>query len=238
MPDRFVVPAPLEPGLLRLADSEAQHMARVLRKQVGDEVELFDGAGRVATARIVEISKRHTDLDVADIHEENEPSAPRIRLLVAAPKGDRFRWLVEKVTELGIDELCPIRTQRTVVDPGSTKLHKLEQTSIAACKQCGRNRFLRIVEPQDFDAALAAAIAAGETLVYGGIGGPSLADWRRQSPALPDTITLVVGPEGGFTPQEFDALTQANATPVTIGPHTLRTETAAIALSAALVSLR
>lgn len=237
MPDRFVVPAPLEPGLLRLADSEAQHMARVLRKQVGDEVELFDGAGRFADARIVEISKRHTDLEVSTVHEEEEPSTPRVRLLIAPPKGDRFRWLVEKVTELGIDELCPIRTQRTVVDPGSTKLHKLEQTSISACKQCGRNRFLRIVEPQDFSAALAAAIAAGETLIYGGIGGPTLADWNRQIPAPPHTISILVGPEGGFTSDEFDALARANAIPVTVGPHTLRTETAAIALSAAIIGL-
>jgi 16S rRNA (uracil1498-N3)-methyltransferase len=158
----------------------------------------------------------------------SSPALRSLTLLTAAPKGDRFRWLVEKATELGVTRLIPISTERSVVSPGQSKLHKLEQTVIAACKQSGRNWLLPIDELRTLPEALQ-KLPATEQLLAAHPKGQDLAEWTSNPEC---GCTVIVGPEGGFTDEECTLLLSANARVVSLGETILRTETAAIALAA------
>ena len=218
--DRFYCPE-LAAGELALPEAEGRHAWQVLRKSTGDRVELFDGAGRRAAAELVSVHKKAV---VARAEEPTQtPAAPPLTVAAAVPKADRFKWMVEKLTELGVTTLVPLKTERTVVDPGAAKLEKMAATVVAACKQSGRDRLMAIEPVTDLASALARP--AGTRLIAdvgaSGRGGGV------------DTL-LLVGPEGGWTDAERAAAAEAGFEPVTLGPHVLRTETAAVAGAAVL----
>ena len=220
---RFFHPELPDGGETSLPDDEAHHFARVLRGRVGQTVTLFDGHGRSATGEVVEVGKRSVRVRLGTV-ETDPPPVAAITVAIAPPKGDRFRWAIEKLTELGVGRVLPIRTARSVTDPGGTKLDKLRQTSLAACKQCGRNRLMTIDEP----VGLAAALAEPAETKW-------IADRGGQSPPGPATSGLVlVGPEGGWTDDERDAADVAGCRPLGLGETILRTETAAIAAAVRL----
>jgi 16S rRNA (uracil1498-N3)-methyltransferase len=156
-----------------------------------------------------------------------------VTLAVAPPKGDRFRWIVEKATELGVDRLVPLLTKRTVVDPRDSKLDKLRQTIIAACKQCGRNRLMELTEPVRFDALLKDERETEVWLLH-----PSGQRIREfEAPQRSASLMLLVGPEGGFTDDEVARAQEQGAEMVALGRTILRTETAAIAAAVAAMLL-
>ena len=143
---RFYCPDPPRGGRYRLAADEARHLVRVCRHGVGDRVELFDGSGFATAAQIVEVGKDRVLL-VADGPPIADVTPPcSFVLATAIPKGERFDWLVEKATELGVNRLIPVVTERSVVDPRQTKLDRLRRTIIEASKQARRNR-LMVLEP-------------------------------------------------------------------------------------------
>ena len=144
MSSRFYCPDPPRDGRFRLGAEESRHLARVSRHVAGDLVELFDGQGFATLARVVEVGK-----DRVELIAEGEPipeARPRcsLTLATAIPKGDRFDWLVEKATEIGVGRLIPLVTERSVVDPRESKLERLRRTIIEACKQSGRNRLMTL----------------------------------------------------------------------------------------------
>jgi 16S rRNA (uracil1498-N3)-methyltransferase len=153
-----------------------------------------------------------------------------VRLAVAPPKGDRFRWLVEKATELGVAKLIPLLTRRTVVDPRDSKLDKLRQTVIGACKQSGRSRLMELTEPLKFDALLAAGNdAMHQSILLHPSGDPLFLGAATERGA---NLTLLIGPEGGFAEDEVEAAIEAGVHTAALGRTILRTETAAIAAAA------
>jgi 16S rRNA (uracil1498-N3)-methyltransferase len=222
--DRFYAPdAPVE-GEVVLPDDEAHHARNVLRKQAGDRIELFDGAGRFAVGEIVRCEKRETVARVEGTWGWDPVPAATLVLAAALPKGDRARFLVEKATELGVALLIPLHTERSVVAPRDTKLDRLRAAVVAACKQSGRNRVLAIAEPLAWPDLLAARPAR-----------LLIADRRGDRPPTPPAegaTTIAIGPEGGFTPAEIAAAEAIGATRVTLGPHVLRIETACLAAAA------
>ena len=147
MPDRFFSPTPLNAETARLTGPEAHHLRHVLRLRAGAEVVLFDGDGVEATAEIVSVEKSSVELRILETRRDNFDSQAQIVLGTAIPKGDRFRWLVEKSAELGIGSLVPLNTTRSVVDPRESRLEKMRAVVIAACKQSRRNRLMRIEAP-------------------------------------------------------------------------------------------
>jgi 16S rRNA (uracil1498-N3)-methyltransferase len=153
-------------------------------------------------------------------------------LATAVPKGDRFDWLIEKATELGVERVIPIVTERSVVDPGTTKLERLRRAIIEASKQCGRNRLMVLSPPIPWDQM--AATATGTCKFLADRGGAPLA----QFPAIDrgTSVTLAVGPEGGFTPAEQQVGAHHGWHAVNLGVHTLRIETAGLAGAAALLA--
>ncbi len=231
MSRRFYLPSELNVAAVELAGAEAHHLLHVLRCQVGEAVCLFDGKGTEATARIAATSKRTVELEIVAVRSSKGPEGMQLVLATAVPKGDRFRWLVEKSTELGVHRLIPLQTSRHVVDPGSGKLAKMRQTVIAACKQCGRNRLMQIDETTTWSTFLEKE-CHDQPVFVAHPGGQPIQDAARSVGAAGTSISLAIGPEGGFTDAEIDEAIQRGATPVSLGPRILRIETAALAMAA------
>lgn len=236
--DRFFHPAGFLRPELSLEESESHHAARVLRKQPGDTVELFDGRGESALAEITLVKKDRVDVRILQRWQIQQFPKPSIHLAVAPPKGDRFRWLVEKATELGVDRLIPLLTERTVVEPGSGKLDKLQAAVVAACKQSGRNLVMQVSENTPLAQCLA-EVGTTQTPRVAFIGDPQGEMFQPDMLTVGEgEVLLLIGPEGGWSEAELEAATRAGARRVRFADQILRTETAAIQLAGLCVWAR
>ncbi len=228
MSERFLLPSPPRDGRATLEGDEARHLARVLRAKPGDEVTVFDGAGHAWRARVAAVARDTVGLEIVAAL----PAAPAARvslsIAVALPKGDRQKWLAEKLSELGVERLLPLVTERGVAEATDAARARLERAVIEACKQCGRDRLMAIDPPRTVAEAVAGA-APGTRLL--------LADPRAAAPpaTAAASVLVLVGPEGGFTAQEESAAVAAGAERILLAPHVLRVETAAVAAAARLV---
>lgn len=231
---RFFLPQSFDAPMVRLAGDEARHLSRVLRLKAGDEVILFDGRGGEAQARISTIAADGVELSVLERSTGVEPARLRLTLATAVPKGERFDWLVEKATELGVDRLVPIITTRSVVHPGPGKLDRLRRTIVAASKQCGRSRLMELTEPIAWQELVEREFKGDRVALVADPSGEK-PPWDARSGPL-ETI-VVIGPEGGLTPNELESAVAAGARLISLGPRILRIETAALA-AAALATCR
>jgi 16S rRNA (uracil1498-N3)-methyltransferase len=229
MSQRFFVESPIgEAASARLVDSEAQHLAKVMRAKLGDEVTLFDGSGQEFTGRISAIGKSAVDLEIVQRRPIDRELRNPLTLAVSLPKGDRQKVLVEKLVELGVTRLIPLDTQRSVAEGTPAALARLLRQVIEASKQCGRNRLMEIAEPLTLS-RLIETTAAAELRVLAHPAGGALSALSPSAAA-----TVAIGPEGGFTDDEIAAAQAAGWEIVAFGPRTLRIETAALALAALL----
>ena len=214
-----------------LDGAEARHLSSVLRLGPGDAVELFDGRGAWAGAEIVGVGRREIELAIRESGHDAAVQGPELVMATAIPKGDRVRSLVEKLTELGVDRLVPLKTRHSVVHPRDSKLKKMQQAVISACKQCGRNRLMRIDGLTGWDELLA---VENQSLVIAERGAATVGESSVLVPGeVTGSLVLCVGPEGGWSVDELVAAEAAGATRVGLGRHVLRIETAAVALAAA-----
>lgn len=222
----FVAPAALAAGELAVRGDEHHYLARVRRARAGDAIELVDGAGRRAAATIERISDSETVLAVA-APEAVVARPPWLRALVPLIKGDRMEACLEKLVEVGADELVVWPAARSVVRLDAkreTRIAKYQAIAQAAARQSGRAQ----VPPVRYADSLAAAVRAlpdGQRLVLDPTSDQPLAV------AAPD-VTIVSGPEGGLAPDERELL--AAFTPLGLGPRILRAETAPL-VAAALI---
>jgi 16S rRNA (uracil1498-N3)-methyltransferase len=231
MSERFYCPDQPWAGRLRLDADEARHLVRVCRLGVGDLVEVFDGQGYATRAQIQTVGARSVELIPL-----GEPIAERqwpfgVMLATAVPKGNRFDWLVEKCTELGVERLVPIVTERSVVDPGPSKLLRLRRAIVESSKQCGRNRLMVLHEPMTWE--LVAKVSTPALKLLADRDGLPPSAWPAVSP--PDGVILAVGPEGGFSQGERALADACGWTAVGLSRNTLRIETAGVAGCAALL---
>ena len=228
MSERFFLSMPPRDGRAVLVGDEARHLARVMRCTVGDEVVVFDGSGTSWRARVASIGRDEVMLDMGEAVTASRLTRVPLTLAVALPKGERQKWLVEKLTELGVERLVPLETSRGVAEATAAARARLERTVIEACKQCGRNRLLDIAPPCSVT-DLCAATAAGTAIL---LADPQAAP--LDAAVLPRGAEVIglVGPEGGFTAEEIAAADCAGARRIALGPHVLRVETAAVALAA------
>jgi 16S rRNA (uracil1498-N3)-methyltransferase len=178
---------------------------------------------------------RHQVVLVAEGPPITETSPPfSVILATAIPKGERFDWLVEKATELGVDAFIPLVTERSVVDPGERKLQRLRRTIVEASKQSRRNR-LMILHPARAWADLVGS--AAETFAVRLIATPhGLPPSRWPGLAGTKTVLLAIGPEGGFSRTEESLAKSEGWHAIQISPHVLRIETAALAGIAAVMT--
>jgi 16S rRNA (uracil1498-N3)-methyltransferase len=232
MTERFYLPANLNCRELQLEGAEAHHLIHVLRAKTGQDIIVFDGAGQAADATVVEIARSSARLRILSVRTESDNAHISVTLATAVPKGDRFRWLIEKATELGVERVIPLMTERSVVDPRQTKLDKLKQTVVAACKQCGRNRLMQIENVMSWNSFVSSRVLEQKLLVAHPVGNQPAPQKFNEIAVANQEIVIVVGPEGGFTENEIQTLIQHGAQLVDLGPRILRIETAAISLIA------
>ena len=227
MADRFFLAEPPRDGRAVLRGEEAHHLMRVRRLGVGEQVELFDGAGGGFRAVVRNLAKDAVELAVGEpIPDRRLPLD--LTLATAVPKGERFDWLVEKATELGVARLVPLRTERSSVDPRPSKLDRLRRVVIEASKQCGRNRLMELSDPVDWPDWARSQTAALRVLADPRGGGfPPVG---RVSQAA-----VAIGPEGGFTTDEVALAESAGWLCARLGATLLRIETAGLAACAAML---
>ncbi len=232
--ERVYAPGGEVGGSIALDREEAHHLVRVRRVAVGETVIAFDGQGTSWLCRLADIGKHAAWLEVIERAEPDPVAAsmPEVWLGTAVPKGDRFDWIVEKATELGVARIVPLACQRSVVEPRATKLDRLRRTIVEACKQCGRDLLAEITEPVSIQNFLAEGTESGIRL-FADRGPANLAKIAAVNPR-PECVRVCVGPEGGWTDSERDLAHENGWQTVGLGPHVLRIETAAIAAAAAI----
>jgi 16S rRNA (uracil1498-N3)-methyltransferase len=232
----FVPPQALSDARVMLTGDAHRHLARVLRARAGDTLTLFDGAGTEVDARIVRVDARQTEL-AAGVRRTvpDGTRAVAITLLVAVPRGERMDLLVQKTTELGVGRIVPIVTGRSVSRPaaGTVRRPRWEKIAQEAARQCGRADVPRIDDPLPLADAISAPDLPGRRLaLWEAERGRSLRGVLADGSAAPGraapATALLVGPEGGFAPEEVALAQAAGFVPVGLGPRILRVETAAI----------
>jgi 16S rRNA (uracil1498-N3)-methyltransferase len=229
---RFYCPEPPQDGRYRLRGDEARHLGRVSRHVPGDLVELFDGKGFATIARIVDIAGDEVDLVAEGPPIAESPRPTLLTLATAIPKGERFDWLVEKATELGVERIIPLVTERSVVDPRISKIERMRRAIIEASKQSRRNRLMSL-DPTVTWLDLVRSAQAATRLVALPDGLPP-GRWPLLEGS--QSIILAIGPEGGFSPSE-EELARANGWhPIRLNSNVLRVETAGIAGAAAILT--
>ena len=222
---RFFLPDLQQPAL---SAAEAHHALHVLRLKVGDTLNVFDGHGHEAQARIAEISRDTIRLTI--LQRSDTPALPcRITLAQAIPKKS-MDLIVQKATELGVASIVPLVSDRSVVrlDEDSRRMERWRDIVLDACKQCGNNWLPEIQPPQKAHDFLASPPKSDLKLI-----ASLQPDARPLKKILievpnPKSILILIGPEGDFTPAELGLAKSAGCLPLSLGPLVLRAETAAI----------
>ncbi len=227
-----------------LSAEETRHAREVLRLQSGDEIFVFDGAGREFHCAIQTINRDSTELSVMAEVEPARPESPlNLTLAIALLKGEKFDLVIQKATELGVKCIVPLDTERADVrlrdtDGANKRVARWRRIALEAAKQTGRayvpeiaalvalNEFLTVEENQ-----ISTNVAR---LMFSERGGRSLAEATNSFAARPARIGAIVGPEGGWTDAEIELAHEAGWEIVTLGGRTLRAETAGITVVALL----
>jgi 16S rRNA (uracil1498-N3)-methyltransferase len=235
---RFYTPQPLAPGTVILPVATAHHV-RVLRLRVGDAVQLFNGLDAFAwEGVIVELDKTATvQLHAPAAFDASMELPFAITVAQSLVEPSKMDWVVEKAVELGVARVQPVAASRSVTkldpDRAAKRVAHWQAIAVAASEQCGRNRVMTVDSPLSVSAALKAS--TGAALLLHPVGGLPVQAWCAAN--APQSVTLWIGPEGGWSQEELKQLEAAGAQRVTFGSRVLRTESAAAAISAALQAL-
>ena len=238
---RFYVDAALRAGgTCVLPEDSAHHAVHVLRLRVNDEITLFNGRGGEYAGRIASMERLRIAADIM-AHRDVDREAPvRVTLVQAVSAGDRMDFTIRKAVELGIARIQPVLAQRSVARPKGERAENRrahwQKVAIAACEQCGRNT-IPVVEPLIVDAA-AYRPTSSDASVLLLLSPNAQMRFSEACRKAADEYILAAGPEAGFTDEEEAAFVYSGFTPVSLGPRTLRTETAAVAALAALNALK
>ncbi len=235
---RFYCPQPLAPGAtIALPEAVAHHIA-VVRLAPGELITLFNGEGGEVQASIVSVAKRSVTATV-EAHTAREVELPyAVTLAQALPEASKMDWIIEKAIELGAAGIVPLAAQRCVVRLSAERAEKKQAhwqaIIVSASEQSGRNRLAQLAPLQEFN-QWNRQQDLHQRLLLTPRAEQSLAGWARHQP--PQAVTVMVGPEGGFTEAEETAAIAAGAIGLSMGPRILRTETAGLTALATLGAL-
>lgn len=234
----FVTPQQIMQLIVRFDDDQAHQIRRVLRLRPGDRVLVLDGAGRQYEVALEEVTgARVTGLVASQSSATGEP-AVRLTLFQSMLKREKFEWVLQKGTEIGVHTFAPVITRRSLVrdteDVKPEKIGRWQRIIKEAAEQSGRGLLPRLLTPMPFAAAITEAPGFDRTLIaWEGDAQASIREALAGSGRVED-MGLFIGPEGGFEPQEVQEAVEMGAIAVTLGRRILRTETAAV-VGAALV---
>lgn len=244
----FVSPKNWNPPHFLLEGEEAHHASRVMRVQQGTQVRVFQGEGEEWLAKVSKVEAKQVEL--TGINPIQSPQLPaRLLLFQALPKAAKMEWIIQKAVELGVTEVIPIRAERSLVKldalQAEKKQQKWQRTAMEAAKQSGHPLIPQIHLPHSLQQALSSfpvdlclltSLQQDTQPIL-----TTLQQYQETHCSLPESIAVLIGPEGDFSFAEIEHCLQAKAKSVTLGPLVLRTETAAIAslsqLSAGLIAL-
>lgn len=238
---RFYCPTPLAAhSLIPLPPDLAHHAIRVLRLKPDSPIVLFDGLGGEYPARLVIDGKNGSAL-TEEHHMVEAELKGHITLVQGIASGDKMDWIIEKATELGATKIIPIAARRSVLQLSGERLQKRLQhwrrVAQAASEQCGRNRIMEVSPPCSLQTWLESPVAADHVrLLCHPESDVTLV--QALDAQEPDTLSILVGPEGGWSDEEIALAQQHALTQVQFGTRVLRTETAGLALIAAISALR
>jgi len=219
--------------MLTIEGDEFSHLTHVMRKKVGDEVRVVDGKGNVHDAVISEINKRAARCSIHAHHSRlNEPDFDVTLAAGVLKNSSRFDFLVEKSTELGVNTIVPLITERTI--PQRSRTERWQNLALAAMKQSARCVLPTVHKLTSFDDFIATSKPASLRLIP-----HEKADKQTVAELLRDlrnsSIVICIGPEGGFSDNEIEAASKNGFIPLSLGTRPLRAETAAIVAVATIL---
>ncbi len=233
---------------ISLKDEDYNYIARVLRSREGDSIVLFNGQGGEYHGVITEIAKRFLTVKIKKFNPANRTSSVKIHLLQSLAKGEKMELILQKGTELGLDEVTPLTTERSVVhlktDQMEKRVDRWKSIVTSACEQCGLNIPPKVHTPISLEKWLTEVLPTIETTIISlaPVAHSSLGKFLNEVIAKDEaffasltkeaskSITIVIGPEGGLSENEIALLEKNGAHSVTLGDRILRTETAALAV--------
>lgn len=220
--------------VVTLSADEARHLREVLRLKVGDEVQVFDGAGREFRAVVSQARRESAELEIGDEIESPKSESPlQLTLAVALLKGEKFDLVVQKGTELGVNRFIPLVTRyadirlRDEAD-AAKRVARWQRIALEAAKQCGRSVVPEVNEPVQFESV----IGENSCLMFSERDGQAL-----NTDLKAENLTAIIGSEGGWSDEELEQARAANVAVVTLGGRVLRAETAAITAAVLLQHL-
>ena len=228
---------PLKQGaLISLEQEPAHHLRQVLRLRPGHQIILFDNSGDEYAASLEQVSKQEVRAQLAKRLRHEAEATLTIHLLIGISRGERMDLAIQKATELGVNRITPLLTNRCVVKLDEKKRHNRmshwQRVMISACEQSDRCRLPLLDEPQELSMAISQLdTELGLLLDLQGERG------LQQIPQPSNSVSVLVGPEGGLTPEEREMASRRGFTGVRLGPRVLRTETAPLAAIAAIQTL-
>ena len=234
---RFYLADALQPGQnISLPENVIRHL-QVLRVREGEEITLFNGNGHSYPTRLLSLAKRQAVAEVLSEQTADNESPLTISLIQAVSSGERMDFTLQKSVEMGVTEIFPVTSARSIVKLSGERAEKRQERwqeiVIAACEQCGRNRIPTVHPLLPLSQRLQQLPQSDVRLLMGLHHPTSL---KAIQPA-PQRITLMIGPEGGWSPEEEAAAFQTGFQSILLGKRVLRTETAALAAIAAMQTL-
>jgi 16S rRNA (uracil1498-N3)-methyltransferase len=228
----FVAPGAITGKTARLEGPVRHHAIEVLRLRPGAELLLSDGSGRSYRGRLQAVDDSVALVEIDEVLPETPSPGPRLRLIYGMSRRTRTEWVLQKATELGVDEIALAECRRSVAQGAAgAKLARWEEIIRQAARQCGRARMPELHPPRPIGEVLANSAAAPVKLLARP-GTEPISAVGSQLAANPELVVLAVGPEGGFCDEELELAGAAGFRAVALGPLVLRTETAALVLVA------
>jgi 16S rRNA (uracil1498-N3)-methyltransferase len=233
MPRFFLNPSArqdLSGGAVSISGDDAAHITRVLRMKPGDRLTVCDGLGSDLLCEIAGFDNDAVLLHILDKQRSQSEPDVAVTLYQGLPKGDKMELIVQKCVELGVTAIVPVLTLRSVSRPDGKTLAKKNERwnriAAEAAKQCGRGILPQVLPTVDFKAAVGMLKTQSAALMLYEQNGGTLRDYFDRLAAIPSEIGVLVGPEGGFDPEEVGEARNAGIPTAGMGPRILRTETA------------
>ena len=222
----YAPPAQITNAIITLDNDESHHLARVLRLPPGAVVFAFDGEGNEYECEIAQVNKSKTELNVIAQHSNEVESPLQLTLGQALIKSDKFDWVVQKATELGVTRIVPLITEHSEfrkADGHEQRLQRWRRIALEGTKQCGRRKLPEISDVQNFQ-QFCEQQTAGQRLIFSERGGSGIASLSGTT-----SVSIAIGPEGGWSKAEIDLANAQGFIALSLGNRILRTETAALA---------
>ncbi len=236
MPSFWVEQEDIGADQLVLRGEEAHHLYRVRRQQIGDVIEVVDGAGHFFCVRLTEISRSAVVGDIVERYEERGERGVRLFLAPALLKGQRFDGMIEKATEVGVAAIWPMWSERGIArNKSEGKIERWQRLAREATKQCARSRCPQITAPEAFERVVASLLQACDEVFMGTLSDPLVPLDRAGAEGGVNAVGLLIGPEGGFAPGEIVRAQEMGVRCFSWGVSTLRADTASVVLAALLI---